>query len=126
MNTTARIIEVERQGGTLVVTPQRDLRELDFQVVQEAEESLRRLAADLSLRNAVVDFGKTDYFGSSTLGLLVRLRQELHRRQGRVALCRVSDNERAILEVTGYEDFWPIYPSREEALEALGRCGAAT
>ena len=81
---------------------------------------------DPSIRNVVVDFGRTDYFGSSALGLLVRLEQEVRRRDGGMALCNVSAHEQDILRVTGLDALWTVRPSREETIEATGGCHSAT
>jgi anti-anti-sigma factor len=115
-----RLIEVEQQGDILVLTPQQDLRELDYLDIEEVQrEVLLQLADDPALRNVVVDLGKTDYFGSTALGLLIRLGRQVRARNGRLALCNVSAHEQDILAVTGLGRAWPAYLSREEALAAV-------
>ncbi len=119
MSTATRIIEVERQGDTLVLTPQQDLRELEYQEITAEGEELLRLADDPAIRNVVVDLGRTDYFGSTALGLLAQLRQRLRARGGHMALCNVSTHESEILAVTRLAGFWSVHPTREEALAAV-------
>jgi anti-anti-sigma factor len=119
MNTATRIIEVERQGDTLVLTPREDLRELEYQEIVAEGEELLRLADNPSVRNVVVDLGLTDYFGSTALGLLAQLRQRVRARGGRMALCRVSPHEKEILAVTRLAGFWSVHSSREEAIAAV-------
>jgi anti-anti-sigma factor len=120
MSTATRLmIEVERQGDTLVVTPQENLRELDYREIEAEREGLLRLADDPSVRNLVVDFGRTDWFGSTALGLFAQLRQRVRAHGGRMAFCNVSAHEAEIMEVAGLARFWPIYPSREQALAAV-------
>jgi Ca-activated chloride channel family protein len=119
-DTAAEIIEAERLGDTLVLTPKRNLRELDF---QEVEKRLRgvvqRLKNDPSIRHLVVDFARTDQFGSTALGLLVRLRRQVRERGGRMVFCNLSDHAREILAVTRLEDFWPAFATRREAIDAV-------
>jgi anti-anti-sigma factor len=74
---------------------------------------------DPSIRNVVVDFGKTGYFGSTALGLFVQLWQRVRGRDGRIAFCNVSADEQDVLAVTRLGRVWPVYPSREEALAAV-------
>jgi stage II sporulation protein AA (anti-sigma F factor antagonist) len=119
MNTATRMIEVELQGDTLVLTPQGDLRELDYQEIEAEGEELLRLAEDPAVKNVVVDFARTDYFGSTALGLFARLWKRVRARGGRMALCNVSAHESQIMAVTRLASFWPVLPSREEALAAL-------
>jgi anti-anti-sigma factor len=116
MNTTAEIFEVERLGDVVVLTPRRDLRELEFRTIKE---ELLALANDPTLRRVVVDFGHTDYLGSTALGMLVHLGQKVRQRGGRLAFCNLSPREREIFTVARLVDFWPTFPSREQALEAM-------
>jgi anti-anti-sigma factor len=74
MSTATRMIEVERKGHTLVLTPTGNLRKLDGREIEAGGDELPRLADDPSVRNLVVDFSQTDYFGSTALGLLAQLR----------------------------------------------------
>jgi anti-anti-sigma factor len=120
MDTSTRMIEVERKGNILILTPRRDLRELEYPEIEvEQEELLRQMEADPTLKGVVVDFGRTDYFGSTALGMLTRLWQHAQKRNGRLALCNVSAHERDILAVTGLIGFWRICSSREEAMNAV-------
>jgi anti-anti-sigma factor len=120
MVTVDRLIEVERLENTLIMTLQHDLRELDFQEIEEEQrEILKMLAADPSLTRVLVDCGATDYFGSTALGLFVRLRRLMRWRGGRVALCHPSAHEQDILGVAGLAEAWPVYPTRDAALAAL-------
>jgi anti-anti-sigma factor len=113
------IIEVERQGDTLILTPQVNLRELECQEIEAEEEALLRRMDDPSIKNVVVDFHRTDYFGSSALGLFAQLRRRVRLRGGRMIFCNVSSHEAEIITVTGLAAFWPIHASREDALAAV-------
>lgn len=119
MNATAEIFAVERLGNTLILTPQMDLGELHFWEIEEKGRDLVRMLADPSIRVIVMDFANTGYFGSSALGLLTRLWRMMRDRGGKMALCNVSTNELEILDVVGLGGLWPVYPSREEAVEAV-------
>ena len=118
MATVLKLFKVERAGKALVLTPQRELRELEH---QEIAAELRPLLDDPEVRRVVVDFGHTDYFGSTALGLLTWLLRRVQERDGRMAFCNASVHEREILAVTGLAALWPIYSSREEALRAVAR-----
>lgn len=116
MNATLDIFDVERVGSAIVLTPRRDLRELEFRQIRE---EVLRFSEDPLLDAVVVDLGHTDYLGSTALGMLTRLYQQVKRRGGRAAYCNLSEHEREILRVTGLEDVWPIFASRDEALAAV-------
>jgi anti-anti-sigma factor len=118
MYATDEIMEVEHLGDTFVLTPRRDLRELEF---REIESELFRVADDPLVMRVVVDFDHTDYFGSTALGMLTLLCQRVEARGGRVAFCNLSAHEREIVSITGLTELWPIFPSREEAIRAVSR-----
>ncbi len=120
MNAMLNMIEAERLGRTLVLTPEQNLWELELEAIEEEQqEFLRRLADDPSIRNVVVDFRRTDWFGSATLKLLIRLQRVVGERGGRMALCNVSAHEQEIVAVTRLDRLWPAHASREEAVEAV-------
>jgi anti-anti-sigma factor len=120
MNARADVLKVERAGATAIVTPQANLRESDWRAIEAAGGEALRLLEDPSVRNVVLDLGRMDYCGSTALGLFAALWHEVRARGGRMALCNVSAHEREILEVVGFAGLWPVYPSRGEAVEAVG------
>jgi stage II sporulation protein AA (anti-sigma F factor antagonist) len=119
MSTTTRVIEVERRGDTLVLTPQKGLRELDYRESEAEREELLRLGDDPAVKNVVVDFARTDCFGSTALGLFARLWKRVRARGGRMAFCNVPPHEADIMEATGLSRLWTVHPSREEALAVV-------
>jgi anti-anti-sigma factor len=113
------IFDIEQQDATLIVTPLVDLRELDFQRIETgASEILVRLNGT-GIKNVVMDFHKTDYYGSTALGFFVKLWKRVRSRSGRMAFCNLSDHESEILQITTLDHLWPICSSRSEALEAV-------
>jgi stage II sporulation protein AA (anti-sigma F factor antagonist) len=119
MDTKARLIAVERQGDTLVLIPERDLCEVDHRGIEAEKEALLLLTDEPSFRNVVVDLYRTNYLGSTALGLFIQLWHRVRGRGGRMALCNVSALEKDILKVTRLAGLWPSYPSREVAITAM-------
>ena len=112
------LFEIERVGETLIVTPAVNLREVD-DVASNAREAVDALS-DLSVKNLVLDFHKTDYFGSSALALFVKFWKMVAGRNGCMAFCNLSEHEREILQVTRLDTLWPICESKAEAMKAVG------
>jgi anti-anti-sigma factor len=124
--TVGWMIEIDRRGDTLVLTPQRNLRELEAPEIEVEQEALRHLWADeQTLRNVVVDFGRTDYFGSTAIGLLTQLWHGVRERGGVMSLCRLSMHEEDILDATGLREAWPVYPTLEAAFAVIDRTASA-
>lgn len=120
MNAAMALIAVERQGKTLILTAQENLRELGYQEIErELEEILQFLGSDPSIKNLVFDFAGTDFFGSTALGMLLQLWRQVRDRRGRMALCNISAHEKDILTVMGLAGLWPAHASREAALRAV-------
>ncbi len=113
------IFEIERQEDTVFVTPLRDLSEFEFHRIEAGAEPILRLLEDTPVKNIVMDFHKTDYYGSTALAFFIKLWKRVRNRNGRMAFCKVSDHEREILTVTQLDRLWPIYSSRGEATKAV-------
>jgi anti-anti-sigma factor len=113
------IFEIEREGDTIIVIPAVDLRELDYQRIEERARTILELLNGSNIKNVVLDFHKTDYFGSTALGVFLKLWKRVSSKNGRMALCNISDNEKEILQIMKLDHFWPICSSRIEALVAV-------
>jgi anti-anti-sigma factor len=120
MTMATRLCESEQIASNLVLTLQHNLGELDFmQIEQEQKILCQQLEDDPSIQNVLVDFGRTTYFGSTTVSLLLMILKQVRVRHGRMALCNLSANENDVLEVTQINSVIPIYPSRQAALDAI-------
>jgi anti-anti-sigma factor len=117
----AGIFEIEQQGDTLIVVPATDLRELDYERIEAGARGILQFLKRGSNRKVILDFERTDYYGSTALGFFVKLWKTLCRSNGRMAFCNVSEHEREILRITHLDELWPICASRREALEAVKR-----
>lgn len=119
MNATMGLFEVGQEGDTLLVSPTANLGELDCGQIESEGRGVLDLMANPSVRNVVLDFRRTDYCGSTALGLFLRLWKRVRGRGGRMAFCNVSEHEREILAVTKLDGLWPVCRSREEALRVV-------
>jgi anti-anti-sigma factor len=116
---TTTLFEVQRLDDVLVVTPTADLGESQYQDIESASRALLELVAAPEIKGVVLDFRRTDYYGSTALGFFLRLWKRLSGRAGRLAFCNVSQHEKEILTATRLDTLWPICGSREEALRVV-------
>jgi anti-anti-sigma factor len=114
----AATFEIEREGSTLIVTPVVNLRE--FEYVESNAKEVVAVLRDLSIKNLVIDFQRTDYFGSSALALFVKLWKMMTGRNGGMVFCNLSKHEHEILQVTKLDTLWTICESRAEAMKVVG------
>jgi anti-anti-sigma factor len=119
MNKVEGIFAIERHGDTLEVAPVANMDELAFLQIESGGEAILELLNDPAVRNIVVDFGKTDYFGTTALGLFVRLWKKIRQRDGHMAFCNLSEHQKEILRVTMLDGLWPICGSKEEAIRQV-------
>jgi anti-anti-sigma factor len=112
------VFEIEREGETIIVTPAVNLREFEF--VESNVNEVIEVLSDLSIKNLVIDFQRTDYFGSSALALFVKLWKTVAARNGCMAFCNVSEHEHEILNVNKLDMLWRICESRAEAMKVVG------
>ena len=113
------IFEVEHTDDTIIVVPAVDLRELNYPQLETGAKRILDLLTSTGTKNVVMDFHKTDYYGSTALGFFVKLLKRVRERRGRMAFCNVSQHEKEILHVTNLDHLWPICSSRIEALKAV-------
>ena len=119
MTILVKAFAVEREGQTLILTPQRNLAELEHSRVEPCIDNVLGLLETAPAKHVVVDLRRTGYFGTSALGLLLRLWKRVRNRQGGMAFFNVSTAALDVLRITQLDQVWPVCPSREEALRAV-------
>jgi anti-anti-sigma factor len=120
MSVTSKIFEVQQSGENLIVTPLKDLSELDYEQIQLGARDLLELLSISPVKNVVMDFRNTDSFGSTALGFFVKLWKKIRQRNGYMAFCNLSENEKEILQVTKLDGLWPMCGTLDEALKSAG------
>lgn len=110
------IFAIDCSDDVIIVTPGGNLGEFVVSLVeQDAETTLTTFQEKHDCRHVIIDFCHTDYFGSSALGLFVRLWKRVRERGGRMALCNLSEHEIEVLKITRLNEFWPICKTLGEA-----------
>jgi anti-anti-sigma factor len=112
--------DIVRDGDTLVVTPLRDMGELEYAQIESGAKDLFDRLRDPAIKNVVLDFRETDAYGSTALGFFVKLwKRVCTQKNGQLAFCNVSPHEMEILNITKLSKLWPICPSRDAALAVV-------
>jgi anti-anti-sigma factor len=113
------LFQLDSADNTLFITPLLDMGEFNCDQIKEEGTALLAQVDQRPEANIVIDFGKTDYFGSDALGLFVHLWKKATQRGGRIAFCCVSDHGDEILKRAKFDHIGPICASRSDALAAL-------
>lgn len=110
--------ETRKMGRCLVV---RLAGELDLHTAAEFREAVeRRLDADESLTNLVLNLNRVDFVDSSGLGAILGRYKRISQRGGQVYLVRVGPRVRRIFELSGLFKILAEAGTEEEAMRLVG------
>jgi anti-anti-sigma factor len=115
------IFDFEQQGDVVIVTPTADLRELDYQQIEQGADRVLNLLKQKQVKSVIMDFHQTDYYGSTALAFFVNVWKTVRSYGGHMAFCCVSKHEQQILALTRLDTLWSICDTREQALAAVRR-----
>jgi anti-anti-sigma factor len=118
--TKPRFFRVESIGETLVFTAANNMGSLVEDDVRDEWEALLKEFDLHNAKNAVIDLGALDYFGSILLELMVVLWKRVSAKHGKLVICNVSQVGKEILQTAKFHTIWPIVATRDEALAAIG------
>jgi len=110
---------IERHGELILITATPLLETLDEGLEEQAAELIMGPLRDQDGVLVIFDLSPVDYFGSMFLALLIRCWKLALARGGTMALAGVSDRAKELLRLTSLDIVWPIYATRNEAMEAL-------
>jgi anti-sigma B factor antagonist len=92
--------------------------EVDLYTAPEFKQQLLETIGQ-GTKEVVVDLSDTTFIDSTTLGVLVGGVKRLRPEGGRLSLVCSDRNITKIFEITGLDKVFPIYESRDEALQSL-------
>ena len=117
--TAGGLFEWEQTGDTLVLLPRKDLGESDYEQITDSAKEVLELLSNGQVKNLVMDFSRTDYYGSTALGFFLKLWKRVKSRSGKMAFCNVSEHEMEVLILTHLNTLWPVCKTRQDALATV-------
>ena len=112
----------ETVGEVLVVGPE---GKLDGTSAGDLEEVLQS-AIDKGSMEILIDCSSLAYISSSGLRVILKAAKRLNKANGKVALCRLSDNVEQVFQISGFSTVLDIDSTREAALAAFFPAGQET
>jgi|SRR5215467_2245411 len=94
-------------SGRLDVTTAKTFHERIFSVI------------DSGVQRLVVDFSQLEYVSSSGLRVFYQVSVKLKEKGGRIVFCRLSDPVKRTFDIADMAADFPIFVTREEAIENL-------
>jgi anti-anti-sigma factor len=110
-------LDVSRQGKALVIRLPRQVAEEDD--VQPLGQHLLALADAERPPYLVVSLADVEQAGTALVGRLVMLHKRVEAAGGRLALCRLPEALRGLLEQTRLMSFFHVYATEDEAVQGL-------
>jgi anti-anti-sigma factor len=111
----------EQQDDILVVSLLRNVGSFAEDEARGEWNDLLQRVSQSDIQHVIVDFRSLSYFGSTLLEWLVALWKRLRTKNGTMAICNLSDVGLEILHTAKFDSLWPVYATRQEAINALGR-----
>jgi len=111
---------LERAGSVLVVVLGQSLDSLCGSELLEERSILLDEIREPTIGAVVIDFANVEYFDSLVLDTLCQVWKHLREREGKMALCNLSEVGDQILRTSRLDTLWHLRPSRLSALESLG------
>lgn len=91
---------------------------LDAGTSGQLEETLNALV-EAGEPKVLVDCRELDYISSAGLRVLLAAAKQFKKLNGSIALSSLNPNVKQVFEISGFTSIFPIYGTREEAVDAL-------
>jgi anti-anti-sigma regulatory factor len=118
-NPSTEVFAIQREGDTLILTPLTNLRELAFRQIEAGTGAIVDLLKHGPYKHVLVDFQRTDEYGTRTLGFCLKLRKTVRSWDGQLALCNISQPVKEMFQRTKLDCLWTICGSQAEAMQAV-------
>jgi anti-anti-sigma factor len=114
---TIGLLEAERIGNTLVLTPGGGLKDFNSDELLQGDPAgtLAKMESGDAI-NVVVDCSGVSVFCSAGFAYLIRLWKKTRKRGGRVVLCNVSSPLSEAIDVLHLGRLWSIAPTLDAAM----------
>lgn len=110
---------IEPHGEVTVISASSALEWLDIGLADHAAELMVGPLRGHENPLVVVDLSQLPFFGSLFLSVLLRCHKLVTSKGGMMVLAGVSEKSRELFHITKLDLIWPIYGTRQEAIESL-------
>jgi anti-anti-sigma factor len=125
MTTDRQVFEFERHENVLIITPNGPFMDFRDNDVRDGYNAAYRILTEPEVEHLIVDFTRMDYFGSTFVGILIRLSKKVRRDGGKAVLCNLSENMHQmmkslmLLENNKVDFSWTSAENRDAALQQM-------
>lgn len=112
--------QLEWHGDVVLVIPASNVESMNWDLIEQAADLIMAPLQEQPVPLIIFDLTEVGYFGSVFLALLLRCHKFAKSRGGELVICGASNLASELLRITALDTLWAMYPTREEALEAIG------
>ncbi len=117
--TTTDLFTIQTSGPTMTIEVHGPVSSLaSDEALKNLDRVLDRIQTE-DIRDVVIDFQQSPYFGSCMLETLRQIWNDVHRRGGRLVLCNLSPVGQEIIHIAKFDQLWPVVATREDADQQL-------
>jgi anti-anti-sigma factor len=121
---SSKYLSVERMSDVLIVVLGRRLDSFAGPELLTERTAILDEIRNPGIAAVLVDFDHVEYFDSMLLDTLCQTWRHLRERKAAMALCNLRDVSEEIIRKCRLDTLWPVYPTRQSAIEALRPKGA--
>ena len=96
-----------------------DSKILDEANIEQIGDRLFALIRERDQPKMVLDFANVDHLSSAALGKLLRVREEINKRNGQLRLCGIKPQIYEVFTITKLDQIFKIQPDRSEAMASF-------
>jgi len=115
----SKVFQIVRLQETLVIVPQGATMNFQYTDVHLESNALYRVLDEPEMKNVLIDLGAVEYIDSIIISSLLRVLTKSRQGGGTGVFCCASDDVAGVLKCIQIGKLWPLYETREEALEAV-------
>ena len=113
------LIQSEAIGDVLVLQLNGGVSSIADQGILNQLDEIREQRRVVGLKKLIIDLAQAPFFGSSLLEVIRVLWNDVSTHGGRLVLCNASPVGRDVLEISKFDQVWPLVNTLEEALTLL-------
>lgn len=113
------VFAVEHIGDTLIIRPLGTIAGFGHTLVSREAANVEDVLRQPECRNAILDFGSGNYFGSDMLGIFASMRKVVVEQGGKFAACNASKDMMYTIQTMKLDQLWEIYPTQSEAMKKV-------
>lgn len=111
-------IQASQQNGVTLIEFHVD-ELVDEELIQEVGDEVLNVVESPECRRLVISFRGIGMLSSSALGKLITVHRRMHRKEGKLLFCDLSETVLDVLHACRLDRFFSLSGNRDEALAAL-------